>query len=288
MNEKIYDSFVTTAQLAEHLHDPRWVLVDSSFNLADPGWGEENYLKNHIPGAVFAHLDRDLSAQPTPFSGRHPLPDPDQMANRLSDWGVGSDCQVVIYDTVHGAFAARLWWMLQYYGHASAAILEGGYAKWSREDRPLASGVETPPVKQQFIAHPNPTMLLSAQQVDQFRLDPGWKLIDARNAVRYRGEQEPIDPVAGHIPGAVNLFHGENLTPEGILLPTAQLRKQFSALLAGTPIEQTGVYCGSGVTSCLHVAVLKYIGLGTPRLYAGSWSEWIRDPNHAVESVPVS
>lgn len=273
MSEKIYSTFISTGQLAGHASDPLWVVIDSSFDLAEPAWGEENYLEGHIPGAIYTHLDRELSGPHTPFTGRHPLPEPEIMAQRLSSWGIGPGRQVVIYDTVGGAFAARLWWMLQFYGHEAAAILEGGYAKWVSEDRPLVGGRETARARAEFVPHLNPAMLLSAAEVEQIRQDPAWKLIDARSAIRYRGEQEPIDPVAGHIPGAVNRFHGENLKADGTLRPTAELRKQFQALLQGTPIERSAVYCGSGVTSCLHVAVMKKIGLGVPRLYAGSWSE---------------
>jgi thiosulfate/3-mercaptopyruvate sulfurtransferase len=286
MAQKNYTTFVTTGQLAGHAHDPLWVVIDASFDLSKPAWGEENYLKGHIPRAIYAHLDRDLSAPISPVSGRHPLPDPELMAERLSAWGIGPGRQVVVYDTANGAIAARLWWMLQYYGHTAAAILEGGYTKWAAEARPLTAGAEQPHSRFQFMPHPNPDLLIGAEEVDTIRLDPAWKLIDARSAIRFRGEQEPIDRVAGHIPGAVNRFHGENLKPDGTLLSTVELRRQFKALLGSTPIQHTAVYCGSGVTSCLHIAALQKAGFGFPRLYAGSWSEWIRDPDHAVAQDP--
>jgi thiosulfate/3-mercaptopyruvate sulfurtransferase len=278
----IYSDFVSASQLAAHTHDPLWLVVDCSFDLAAPEWGRENYLAGHIPGAIYAHLDNDLSAPRTPETGRHPLPDPQVMAQRLSAWGIGAGRQVVVYDTAGGAYASRLWWMLRYYGHDAAAILEGGYAKWIEEDRPLVPGNEAPHTRQEFVPILRPEMVLTIDDVDRIRLDPAWKLIDARSAVRFRGEQEPIDPVAGHIPGAVNRFHGENLTTNGTLHSNRSLRVQFKALLGDTPTERTVVYCGSGVTSCLHIAAMHRAGLGLPRLYAGSWSEWIRDPNHPI------
>jgi len=282
----IYSDFVTTVQLAAHLKDPLWVVMDSSFDLAAPTWGQENYLAGNIPGAQYAHLDDDLSAPRTPQTGRHPLPDPQVMAERLSAWGIGPGRQVVVYDTAGGAFASRLWWMLRYYGHTAAAILEGGYGKWVAEDRPLVEGQEPARPRVEFVLDLHPEMVLSQAEVEAIRLDPGWKLIDARSAVRFRGEQEPIDPVAGHIPGAVNRFHGEDLDKDGVLLPKSVLHRQFRALTGGIPSERTAVYCGSGVTSCFHIAAMHRAGLGMPRLYAGSWSEWIRDPSRPIALGP--
>jgi thiosulfate/3-mercaptopyruvate sulfurtransferase len=282
MPEETYTTFVTTGQLAGHANDPLWIVIDSSYNLSDPEWGEKNYLEGHIPGAVYANLDRDLAAPVTPQTGRHPLPDPQQMAERLSEWGIGPGRQVVIYDNSNGSIASRLWWLLLYYGHNAAAILEGGSAKWLAENRPWVGGAEQTHPRTHFVPRPDPKMLLSAEEVDKIRLDPAWKLIDARSPIRFRGEQEPMDKIPGHIPGAVNRFHGDNTKADGTLLSTAALRKQFKELLGNTPIERTAVYCGSGVTSCLHIAVMKKIGMGIPRLYAGSWSEWIRDPQHEI------
>jgi len=282
MPESFYSEFVTTGQLAGHATDPLWVVIDCTYDLAAPDWGAENYLEGHIPGAVYAHMDKDLSGPVSQATGRHPLPDPEVMAARLSAWGVSPFHQVVVYDTANGAFASRLWWMLHFYGHRKAAILEGGYAKWISEDRPLVAGAETPHPPAHFTVNLRPEMLATWQDVEAARDNPDWKLLDARSAIRYRGEQEPIDPVAGHIPGAINRFHGENLTQDGTVLPKAELRRQFHQLLGDTPASNTIVYCGSGVTSCLHIAVMQHAGLGMPRLYAGSWSEWIRDPDRPI------
>ena len=188
---------------------------------------------------------------------------------------------MVVYDSTGGAFASRLWWMLHYYGHKAAAVLNGGYAKWINENRPVRKGVEMGRPAE-FTPNIDETMLVDAAFVDQIRGNPTYRLIDARSAPRFNGDEEPIDPVAGHIPGAVNQFHGENLNQEGVLIPIQDLSAQFIDLIGSTPASNVIVYCGSGVTSCHHVLAMSVAGLGMPKLYAGSWSEWIRDPARPV------
>jgi thiosulfate/3-mercaptopyruvate sulfurtransferase len=199
------------------------------------------------------------------------------MAGRLGSWGIDQAAQVVVYDTVVGAFAVRLWWLLRYLGHPAVAVLDGGWQKWQQENRPSAAGIQTRAPKT-FIPSPDDTMLMDAAEVERIREDPDYLLIDARSGERYRGEKEPIDPIAGHIPGAVNRFHGENLSMDGTLLPPDTLREQFQALLGLRPAENAVVYCGSGVTSIHHILAMQIAGLPGARLYLGSWSEWIRDP----------
>ena len=240
-----------------------------------------DYQQGHIPGAVYAHLDHDLAAPITPTTGRHPLPGPAQIAKTFGKLGISNAGQVVVYDTVGGGFAARLWWMLRYCGHTAVAVLDGGYAKWSAESRPSRTGIESNPPTV-FIPSPQPHMLATTAQVLQTLSSPESILIDARAPIRYRGEQEPIDPVAGRIPGALNRFHALNLSPEGTFLPPAELSTQFEALLGGRSTADAIVYCGSGVTSCHHLVALASAGLPLPRLYVGSWSEWIRDPSRPV------
>ncbi len=278
---EIYDALVQTEELAAHLEDPAWVIVDSRFDLLKPDQGEHDYAQNHIPGAVYAHLERDLSGPVTPATGRHPLPQPAEFIARLSAWGIDARKQVVVYDAAGGAFAARLWWMLQFYRHKAVAVLDGGYAKWTRENRPLRSGVETSRPGH-FSAALDHSMLVDTAWVEHALHRPEILLIDARSPERFRGESEPIDPVAGHIPGAVNRFNGDNLAPDGTLLPPSQLRAQFQSLVGKTPPQNVVVYCGSGVTSCHHILAMRAAGLGMPRLYAGSWSEWIRDPSRPI------
>ncbi len=276
-----YTTLVETQELAEHLSDPQWVIVDCRFDLQNTGLGFEQYQQGHIPGAVYAHMDHDLSGPKTPATGRHPLPDPETFIRTLSTWGIDSTKQVVVYDAAGGSYAVRLWWMLRFFGHDAAALLNGGLPLWEREGRPLASGVETNPPAV-FTGQMHPEMLVTTEEVEQIRLDPTYLLVDARSAERFRGEVEPIDPVAGHIPGAVNRFHGKNLGAHGMLKPAAQIRQEFQALLGKTDPHHVVVYCGSGVTSIHHLLAMELAGLSGARLYLGSWSEWIRDPERPV------
>jgi thiosulfate/3-mercaptopyruvate sulfurtransferase len=281
MHETPYQTILSPSVLFSFLAEENWAVVDCRFDLANPGWGEEEYQKSHILGAVYAHLDRDLSNPVTPQTGRHPLPDIDTFSKRLGKWGISNQTQVVVYDTTGGSYAARLWWMLRFLGHKRAALLDGGFTRWIKEGYPAASGTETRPEKD-FHPHPDWEMVVDTATVEKMLQDPGVLLIDARAPERFRGEKEPIDPVAGHIPGAVNRFHGRNLDPEGSFLAAESLRKEFSNLLSGMPPEKAVVYCGSGVTSCHHLLAMEFAGIPGARLYAGSWSEWIRDPKHPI------
>jgi len=273
-----YSTLITTHQLFPHLDDPDWIVVDCRGDLANPNWGFEDYQRSHIPGAVYAHMDRDLSAAITPQTGRHPLPDADTLVQRMSRLGIGDRMQVVVYDIQGGSWAARLWWMLRSSGHRTAAVLDGSFQKWLSEGRPTASGIETRPPAT-FSGRLQTDRIVTAEEVERIRQDPAYRLIDARARPRFLGEQEPIDTAAGRIPGAVNRFHGANLSPDGSFLPPETLRKQFLELLGGVPPERAVVYCGSGVTSCHHLVAMDWAGLPGARMYAGSWSEWIRDPN---------
>jgi thiosulfate/3-mercaptopyruvate sulfurtransferase len=276
-----YTLLIETTELSAHLQDPTWAVIDCRFDLTKPDWGFADYQNGHIPGAVYAHLDHDLAGQITSQTGRHPLPSLEEMAARFSSWGIGPDTQVVIYDTTGGSFAGRLWWMLRFCGHQRVALLNGGLRGWLATGLPLTNGIEqhTPAV---FISKPDYSMMASITDVERYRQDPAYKLIDARAAERFRGELEPIDPVAGHIPGAINRFHGRNLGPEGTFLPISELMNEFTTLLGDTPAERTIVYCGSGVTSCHHIIAMELAGRKGVKLYPGSWSEWIRDPDRPV------
>lgn len=276
-------TIISTEDLEKRLTDPDWVIVDCRFDLSNPDWGFAEYQKSHIPGAVYAHLNRDLSGPAGKETGRHPLPDLELFASRLGSWGIGAGKQVVVYDTNGGAYAARLWWMLRFLGHPAAAVLDGGFPKWQQEGRPVRAGVEQR-APAQFSPQPDWGMVVTADEVEQIRRSPDHRLIDARAPERFRGEVEPIDPVAGHIPGAVNRFHGSNLSPDGALLPAGTLRSQFMDLLGGVPPQNAVVYCGSGVTSCHHLLAMEIAGLPGARLYAGSWSEWITDRTRPTAS----
>lgn len=283
----MFTTLVSVEILKEHLEDPDWVVMDSRFALQEPEWGRGEYRKGHIPGAQYAHLDEDLSSPVIPGkTGRHPLPDVQGLAKKLSGWGIGSGTQVVVYDIDNGGFAARLWWLLRWLGHPGAAVLDGGWAAWQTAGLPLETVARRQPVRR-FIPKPQPEMVVSADQVQAMVGDPAWIVLDARAAERYRGEVEPIDPVAGHIPGAFCLPYFDNVGADGKFLSKNELRKRFAAALQGRSVDRTVAYCGSGVTSAHHILAMEHAGLGRARLYAGSWSEWITDPARPVERVSL-
>jgi len=281
MTKPTFTTIISVDDLYHHFDDPDWAIIDCRFDLTNPGWGHENYHQSHIPGSVYAHIDQDLSGPITPQSGRHPLPDIQQIVERLSSWGVGNQSQVVVYDTLGGAYAARLWWLMRMLGHQAVAVLDGSFKAWLETQYPVTSGIEahTPAL---FTPDPQTHMVADTSEVNRIRTDPAYCLIDARTPERFRGEHEPIDSAAGHIPGAVNRFHGENLAPDGKFRSPGQLKEQFRSLIGNTPPERVIVYCGSGVTSCHHILAMELAGLSGSRLYVGSWSEWIRDPDRPI------
>ncbi len=272
-----FNTLITTEQLAERLGQPDWLVFDCRFDLTRPDWGFQEYLKSHIPGAGYAHLDKDLAGPTSPRSGRHPLPALEAFVETLQSWGVQPNSQVVVYDTVGGAYAVRLWWMLRWVGLDNCALLDGGFPKWVAEDRPTAAGVEShQTVQWRQRPKPRPWMAVSMEEVEQIRTDPDYRLIDARSPERYRGEIEPIDPVAGRIPGALNRFHADNLQPDGQMKSREQLYSDYALLLNDVAPENTIFYCGSGVTSAHDLLAMEIAGLPGARLYVGSWSEWCR------------
>jgi len=276
-------TLISVADLVAHLKDPEWLIVDARFSLADPALGRHNYLEGHIPGAIYAHLDLDLSSQVIPgVTGRHPIPDAERTAQVFTRWGIPEKGQVVVYDDLGGALAAvRVWWMLRWLGYENVAVLDGGWQYWLKHNLPVQSGEGTRPARQ-FLPAPRPWMQVDADKVDQIRLDPAWRLLDARGADRFRGENETIDPVAGHIPGAISAPYMENLNQDGAFLPVQELHASYQKLIGEVPPEQVVVYCGSGVTSIHNILAMLHAGLGEARLYPGSWSEWIADPDRPV------
>ena len=274
---------LSAQELSAHLADPSWAVVDCRFDLMQPDWGRQDFEKAHIPGSLYADLNRDLAAPHTVHTGRHPLPDILLFRQFLAAQGLSPEKTIVMVDTAFGAFASRLWWMLHQIGYTNIAILDGGWAQWKKSGLPVESGPASP-VPQPLSAIPEFTTFggLSLQEVNHIRLSPLHKLIDARAPIRFQGKEETIDPVAGHIPGALNRFHSQNLTSEGLFKSPQELHAEFSQLLAGTPSENAVVYCGSGVTSCFHLVAMKYAGLQLARLYPGSWSEWILDPHRPI------
>ena len=275
------ESLISPAELAACIGSPDLVVVDCRFNLMDHEAGRRAYVEGHLPGAVFADLEDDLSAPPGPLRGRHPLPDPQALAERLGTWGIAENAQVVAYDDVGGALAARLWWMLRWLGHPRAAVLDGGLPAWVAEGYAL-SYAEAELQPRSFTPHPDPELLVDAATLAQALERGACRLIDVRAAARFRGEQEPIDPVAGHVPGAVNRPFAENLDPSGRFLPAVQLAESLREMCAGQPPESVVAMCGSGVTACHLLLAMAHAGLPAGRLYPGSWSEWIRDPRRPV------
>ena len=240
-----------------------------------PQWGEGQYREGHIPGAVFASLDRDLSAPKNGKNGRHPLPQPDTFAAWLGRTGLKRDHQVVCYDGANGLYASRLWWMLRWVGHRNVAVLDGGFAKWKGEGRPVTTEIPAP-APTEYAIDLQEDAAVSARTVHR-RLGQQ-TLLDARAAPRWRGETEPIDPEAGRIPGAFNRSSADNNAPDGTFKPASQLRMEFEKALGGRQATDVVNYCGSGVSACHNLLAMEIAGLPGAKLYAGSWSEWIADP----------
>jgi thiosulfate/3-mercaptopyruvate sulfurtransferase len=277
-------TLITPSELLPHLDDPDWAVVDCRFSLAEPERGRRDYRLAHIPGALYAHLDEDLCSQViSGETGRHPLPHVSDIAGTLSEWGVDSSVQVVAYDDAGGAMAAaRLWWLLRWLGHPAAAVLDGGWQRWRKEGLPLRRGEERRP-RRTFMPELQPALLFQTAEIERLVHNPQFRILDVRSAERYRGENETIDPVAGHIPGAISAPYPENLDAEGNFLLPERLRARYQALLDGVPGENAIFYCGSGVTAAQALLAVSYAGLGEAVLYAGSWSEWITDPNRPIE-----
>jgi thiosulfate/3-mercaptopyruvate sulfurtransferase len=270
-------TLVSTRELEKNLS--RWRVFDCRHDLAQPDLGEQQYGEGHIPGALFAHLDRDLSGRKTGTNGRHPLPDPQDFAKWLEKTGLGPKDQAVCYDAGPGAMAARLWWMLRWIGHDKVAVLDGGFAKWKKEGHPVT--IDVP----RFTPFNYPIRLRKDLAVDVRRVEKNPAnslLLDARAPARYRGEQEPIDPVAGHIPGASNRFNAENLAPDGTFKAPEALKSEFLELLEGREPADVVHYCGSGVAACHNLLAMEVAGLTGGKLYAGSWSEWSADPKRPI------
>jgi thiosulfate/3-mercaptopyruvate sulfurtransferase len=277
----MFTTLIDPAALAPHLADDDWVVVDCRFDLGDTAKGEQLYQEAHIPGARYAHLDRDLSGEKTGRNGRHPLPTSEQMRQRFGAMGIAPGTQVVAYDADSGMHAARLWWMLRYMGHDAVAVLDGGFARWQHEGHATRGGRETwRPAT--FIGAPREDWIRDADAVLVGLGDPRRALVDARAESRFRGDNETLDKVGGHIPGAKNYFFGRNLNDDKTFKPAAEVRAQWQALLGGRDPDQVVMYCGSGVTACHNLLALEHAGLPGARIFPGSWSEWSADPARPV------
>ena len=278
----MFNTLISTDELETRLGQPDLVICDVRHDLARPrDWGKAQYDAGHIPGAVFVHLDHDLSAPMTGRNGRHPLPTPETAAKTFGRLGITEDKQVVAYDQGGGAFAARLWWMLRWLGFDAVAVLDGGYAKWAAEARVVSTDPTTPTPGEFSINRVTPTVSASGVMASLARQT--LLLLDARAPERFRGEVEPIDPVAGHIPGARNRPYTQNLNADGTFKHPAFLRAEFEAVLDGVSHDAVVHQCGSGVTACHNILAMEIAGINGTRLYPGSWSEWSADPSRPIE-----
>jgi thiosulfate/3-mercaptopyruvate sulfurtransferase len=277
-----HHTLIDVATLAANLQDPTWVVVDCRFRLGEPDFGREAFVAGTIPGSVFADVDRDLSSPVVPgVTGRHPLPDPDELAVTLGRLGIDEDTQVVAFDQAGGAFAARLWWLLRWLGHDTVAVLDGGIDAWTAAGHALAPGGGSRR-SAYFAPHPRRELAVTPAAVLGATTDDAIVLLDARATDRYRGQNETIDPVAGHVPSARSAPHTGNLGPDGRFLSPDELRARYEALLGGAKSGDAICYCGSGITACHDILAMTHAGLRPPRLYPGSWSEWITDPARPV------
>lgn len=277
----MHNTIIDVATLKRSLKDPQWVTVDCRFDLMNPKAGRLAYVDAHIPGARYADLNKDLSSPVTSRSGRHPLPNPNILAAKLGQWGIDRQSQVIAYDSGNNAMAVRLWWLLRWLGHDSVAVLDGGWQAWLEAGYPTDQAFPTMQPRQ-FIPKLRESLTVEVDGVSKGLTDASITLLDARGPARYAGETEPIDPVAGHVPGAINLPFEGNLNAHGRFLAPEQLQQRFAPIAGMTP-ERVVHMCGSGVTACHNLLAMEMAGLRGSRLYAGSWSEWIRDPARIVK-----
>lgn len=275
----MYTTVIDCTTLAQHLQETAWLVVDCCFNLADTEYGRRVYAQGHIPGAHYLHLDDDLSSPITPDSGRHPLPDVEKLAATLRALGLRNNTQVVVYDDNGGAMAGRLWWLLRWMGHQAVAVLDGGWQAWQQQQGTLSP--DPPKILAEGNFQPQLQSGFTVTALDLRQANSPWQLVDARAAERFRGEMESIDPIAGHIPGALNRPLTDNLQ-NGYFKSAGQLRAEWEQVLQGCNLAQIVHMCGSGVTACHNQLAMEVAGLSGTRLYPGSWSEWIRDPQRPI------
>ena len=284
-----WTTLVQAETLAIGLNRTDLAIIDCRYSLLDPSIGENTYMVSHLPGASYAHLERDLSEMSPHGEGRHPWPPVDVFTAKLARWGIGPTTQVVAYDNGDGAYAARLWFLLRLLGHEKVALLDGGWARWVALGLPVSSA--PPTVATQFRSQYDAAQLsfdasrLLDSAAVEAHLQAGGMLVDARAARRFRGEEEPIDRIAGHVPGAVNRPYSENLE-DGRFKSPMQLAGEFRELLGERTPDQVVAMCGSGVTACHNLLAMERAGLRGAKLYMGSWSGWIADPARPVATGP--
>jgi thiosulfate/3-mercaptopyruvate sulfurtransferase len=276
-----FTTLISATELAAHVNDANWIVCDCRHDLANYESGRRAYGQSHIPGARFLHLDEDLSGPKTGINGRHPLPHPITFTLRLAALGIDNSKQIVAYDASGGVYASRLWWMLRWVGHTHAAVLDGGIDAWVKAGKPVTA--EVPAIKPTtYNPNPNPQSTVNTAAVTSGLKNKTLCVVDARSPDRFRGENETLDPVAGHIPGAVNRFFKNNLTDDGSFKPAAALKNEFASVVSAASPASVVHQCGSGVTACHNLLAMEIAGLSGSRLYPGSWSEWVSDRQRPV------
>jgi len=276
-----FNTLISVSDFAQHLGRADWIVCDCRHDLGDYEAGRRAYRESHVPGARFLHLDEDLSGPKTGTNGRHPLPHPQTFALRLGALGIDETKQIVAYDASGGPYAARLWWMLRWIGHTRAAVLDGGWDGWKGSGQPVSADVpDIQPVS--FTPREHGEHVVDTRFIEAHLKDGQVRIVDARSADRFAGENETLDPVGGHITDATNRFFKLNLLPDGRFKPAGTLKNEFSDLLTATPPVRVVHQCGSGVTACHNLLAMEHAGLHGSRLYAGSWSEWVSDRSRPV------
>jgi len=275
-------TLIDTETLESRLSDTALAVVDCRFDLKDGAWGLSQYSEGHVPGAVYASLDSDMSGPKNGLNGRHPQPDPASLVRTFGRLGIDQSVQVVVYDQDTGIYASRLWWLLRWLGHDAVAVLDGGFAKWSAERRPIQAGVEAR-APRRFTGHARPDWVVNVDEVARRVAARDATLVDARAPERFRGENETLDKMAGHIPGAANHFFKWNLKDDNTFRSPQEIRDRVRQSIGDVAPDRVICYCGSGVTACHNLLAFEHAGLGGSRLYVGSWSEWSADPSRPIE-----
>ncbi|HUU72103.1 MAG TPA: sulfurtransferase [Burkholderiales bacterium] len=273
-------TLIDADELADNLDNPRFIIFDCRHELTNPEFGDKAYAQSHLPNAHFASVDRDLSSHPTGKNGRHPLPPADRFAAWLGSKGVTSGIQVVGYDNAAGVYASRLWWLMRWLGHEAVAVLDGGWDAWLAAGGPTTTDIPAA-VPATFSPQLHGVNVDAAYIVANLQSE-NMKVIDARSNDRFHGQNETIDPVGGHIPGAVNRFFKKNVDDNGRFRPGTELKSEFQALIGNTPVQNVVHQCGSGVSACHNLLAMELAGMSGSRLYPGSWSEWVADPARPV------
>ena len=276
-----FQTIISVEDLNNNLNVEDWFIFDCRFLLKDPEGGLKLFNKGHIPGAQFADMDKDLASAMTPTSGRHPLPNPSGLVKKLQSWGVNNSSQIICYDDMSGAYAARLWWLLKWLGHHDVAVLDGGIDKWTTDGLVLETNVQQRAVGS-FSGEENDEMWVKIEFVEEQFQENNIHLLDARSSDRFTAKDTKTDPVAGHVPGAMSFPFAGNLSKQGVFLSKEELQKRFTPIVSNAENKEVVNMCGSGVTACHNLLAMSIAGLPMTRLYVGSWSEWIKDNSRPV------